>query len=206
VVVRPKVTASGLQYDPKSVEFFPCIWFSPGTTETPHENAQRFSNLDTVGEVDSVVAALSREFPFIEGLSIDYHAGVPMVFASMKGNSRKMPVPLVSDGVNRLLGICLGIANTRGGTILIDQLEDGFHHKLLPSIWNSIYSLATVYNVQIFVSTHSEECLRAMRPVLEANEKDFSLLRCSRIDHGCTIDVLPGSYLETALEQDFEVR
>jgi AAA15 family ATPase/GTPase len=206
VITRPKITGSGLQYDPKNIEVFPCIWFSPGTAETPQENAQRFSHLDTVGDIDGVVNILSNEFPFIDGLSIDFHAGIPMVFASIKGESRKMPVPLISDGVNRLMGICLGIANTRGGTILIDQLEDGFHHKLLPSIWKSIYSLAAIYNVQLFVSTHSAECLNAMRPVLKDNEKDFCLLRCTRMDHGCSIDVLPGSYLETALEQDFEVR
>jgi AAA domain, putative AbiEii toxin, Type IV TA system len=206
IVIRPKITASGLQFDAKSMEFFPCIWFAPGVGETPQENAQRFSNLDTVGQIDTIVSVLHKEFPFIEDLSIGFHAGVPMVFASTSGNSRKMPVPLISDGVNRLLGICLGIANTKGGTILIDQLEDGFHHKLLPSIWNSIYKLAVVHNVQLFVSTHSAECLSAMRPVLKGNEEDFSLLRCSRMERGCTIDVLPGTYLETALEQDFEVR
>ena len=117
-----------------------------------------------------------------------------------------MPIPLLSDGVNRLLGICLGIANTRGGTILVDQLEDGFHHKLLPSIWNSIYSLASHFNVQIFASTHSAECLRAMIPTLKGHEEDFSLLRAARVENGCTIDSFPGNYLETALEEDFEVR
>jgi len=206
VVVRPKVTNSGLQYDPKNIEIFPCIWFSPGASETPLDNAQRFSNLDKVGDADAVVKILSEEFPFIEGLSVDFHAGVAMMFASIKGSLRKMPVPLISDGVNRLLGICLGIANNRRGVILIDQLEDGFHHSLLPSIWKSIYSLAITYNVQLFVSTHSEECLNAMRPILKGNENDFSLLRCSRMERGCTIDVLSGDYLETALEQDFEVR
>jgi hypothetical protein len=80
IVVRPKVTTSGLQYDPKSVEFFPCIWFSPGAAETPDENARRFSNLDTVGESNSVLEVLSHEFSFIDGLSIEYHAGIPMVF------------------------------------------------------------------------------------------------------------------------------
>lgn len=206
VISEPKLTNSGLQYDTKSIEFFPCIWFSPGSGETPEDNAKRFSTLDKIGTVQHVIDVISREFNYIDSLSVGYHAGTPMVFASIKGNSRKMPIPLVSDGVNRLLGICLGIANTKSGMILIDQVEDGFHHSLLPSIWKSIYSLASYYDVQIFASTHSAECLRAMAPTLKEHEDDFSLLRASKIENGCTIDSLPGKYLETALEQNFEVR
>jgi hypothetical protein len=206
VISKPKFSDKGLQYDTSSVEIFPCIWFTPGAGETPEDNARRFSSLDKVDGIKDVLDILSHEFDFIKGLSIEYHAGIPMVFASVRDSARKMPVPLLSDGVNRLMGICLGIANTKNGTILIDQLEDGFHHKLLPSIWNSIYSLAKQFNVQLFVSTHSEECLKAMKPTLIGHEEDFSLLRASRVEKGCTIDSLPGQYLETALEQDFEVR
>jgi AAA15 family ATPase/GTPase len=205
IVAKPRFLPTGMQVNAQ-VDFFPCVWFTPGVGETPDENAKRFSELDKRGEAGPVLKVLTKEFPFIKGLSIDYHAGIPMVFAAVEGKPRKLPVPLVSDGVNRLMGICLGIANYRGGTVLIDQIEDGFHHKLLPSIWNSIYSLAADSNVQMFISTHSAECISAIRGVLEEHETDFSLLRCSRSADGCDIKVLDGKYLETALEQDFEVR
>jgi hypothetical protein len=123
IVSTPKITSSGLQYDSSRIDFFPCIWFTPGAHETTDDNAKRFSELDKKGEIAAVLRVLNHEFPYIESLSIDYHAGVPMVFAGLKGKQRKLPIPLVSDGVNRLLGICLGLANFKGGTILIDQLE-----------------------------------------------------------------------------------
>lgn len=206
IVSTPKITNSGLQYDSSRVDFFPCIWFTPGAQETVEDNAKRFSELDKRGERELIASVLRREFPYIIDLSIDYHAGLPMVFADIKGKSKKMPIPLVSDGVNKLLAICLGLANYKGGTVLIDQLEDGFHHKILPSIWKSLYILAKEFGVQLFVSTHSEECIRAMQSVLIGNESDFCLLRASRREKWCVIDSLPGSYLENALEQDFEVR
>jgi predicted ATPase len=190
------------------VDFFPCVWFTPGLGETPDENAKRFSNLDKKGELQPVSDAISKEFPFVRGLSIDYHAGIPMVFAELEGRTRKLPIPLVSDGVNRLLSLCLGLANFSGGTVLIDQIEDGFHDKLLPSIWNSIYTLADKFNVQVFLSSHSAECIRAMTDVVKQHPGDFALLRATRRarEFGCDINVLDGSYLESALEQEFEVR
>lgn len=205
IIARPKFLPTGMQVDVQS-DFFPCVWFTPGLGETPDENAKRFSDLDKTGQLKPVSDAISKEFPYIQGLSIDYHAGIPMVFAELKEKTRKIPVPLISDGVNRLMGICLGIAYYSGGTVLIDQLEDGFHHKLLPSIWNSIYALADKYNVQLFVSTHSAECIDAMMGVVKDHQEDFALLRATRIESGCNIDVLSGHYLESALEQRFEVR
>lgn len=205
IIAKPRFLPTGMQVDAQ-VDFFPCVWFTPGIGETPDENAKRFSELDKRRGLGPVLKALTKEFDFIKGLSIDYHAGIPMVFAEIEGKPKKLPVPLVSDGVNRLMGICLGIAHYDGGTVLIDQIEDSFHHRLLPSIWNSIYSLAAEYNVQLFISTHSAECISAMQGVLREHEIDFSLLRCSQNVNGCQIKVLGGKYLETALEQDFEVR
>jgi hypothetical protein len=206
ITAKPRFLATGMQIETASVDLFPCVWFTPGVLETPDENAKRFSELDKKGELAPILEALAKEFPFIEGLSLDYHAGYPMVFAKLAGQNRKLPVPLVSDGVNRLLGICLGLAIFRGGIVLIDQIEDGFHHKLLPSIWKSIYSLAKKFNVQLFVSSHSRECIGAMMGILRDHESDFTLLRATRKDLGSTITVLDGKYLEAALEQDFEVR
>jgi hypothetical protein len=205
IVARPKFLPTGMQMNVEA-DFFPCVWFTPGVGETPDENARRFSDLDKRGELKPVLEVISKEFTFIEGLSIDYHAGIPMVFAELKGRRRKMPVPLISDGVNRLMGICLGIAYYTGGTVLIDQLEDGFHHKLLPSIWKSIFKLAADYSVQIFVSTHSAECIDAMKVVVKEHRNDFALLHAIRAESGCYVDVLDGDYLEAALEQGFEVR
>jgi hypothetical protein len=205
VIAKPKFVSTGMQVDTLA-DYFPCVWFTPGVAETPDENAKRYSHLDKRGELGPVKKAICKEFPFIQEISIDYHAGIPMLFAKVEGKSRKMPVPLISDGVNRLVGICLGLANFSGGTVLIDQLEDGFHHKLLPSIWKSIYTLADEFGVQVFVSSHSAECIEAMMEVVKEHPEDFALLRAIRKEPGCTIDFLDGKYLESALEQRFEVR
>ena len=206
VLSKPKFTSTGLQVEMTAATYFPSLWFSPGTGETPEENAKRFSDLDKRGVLGPVLGAIKKEFPIIENLSIQYQAGMPILFATIKGSSRKVPVPLISDGVNRLVGICLGIGYFKGGTVLIDELEDGFHHTILPSIWRSIYDLSKEYDVQLFVSTHSKECMDALLPTVKDNEADFRLLRAHRKDKECQIQSLDGTYLQSALEQEFEVR
>ena len=217
VLAQPKITNTGLQMgiqgegkaEGKEVIFFPAIWFTPTGADTPDENAKRFAELDKRGDIGKIKAAITKEFSFIKDLSILYQAGLPMVFAEVEGEgrSRKMPVGLISDGINRLLGICLGIGYYRNGMVLIDQIEDGFHYKILPALWESIYSLAEDFNVQLFISTHSGECMEAMLPIVKQHAQDICLLRATRTEKvGCTIDALSGEYLETALEQEFEVR
>jgi AAA15 family ATPase/GTPase len=213
VLLHPRITNTGLQMtplsEPKETLFFPAIWFTPTGADNPDENAKRFAELDKRGDIGKVKAALTKEFPFIKDFFILYQAGIAMVFADVEGEgrARKLPVGLISDGINRLLGICLGIGYYKDGMVLIDQIEDGLHHNILPALWESIFTLAEDFNVQLFVSTHSAECLEALLPMVEKHSKDICLLRAARTAKlGCTIDALSGEYLKAALEQEIEVR
>jgi AAA15 family ATPase/GTPase len=213
VIARPTITTTGVQVGIKlestEVLYFPAIWFTPTGSDTPEEVAKRFAEIVKRGHISKIKDVITKEFPFIKDLTLLYQAGIPMVFADVEGTgrSKEMPVGLISDGINRLLGICLGIGYFSGGMVLIDQIEDGIHHKVLRSIWGSLYSLAKEFNVQLFISTHSSECIEAMLPTLKGNEADFCLLRAYRTKtDGCTIDSLTGDYLESALEQEIEVR
>jgi hypothetical protein len=214
VLIQPKVTSTGLQMgtkaEGKETIFFPAIWFTPTGADNPDENAKRFAELDRRGDIGKIKEAMTKEFSFIKDLSISYQGGIPMVFADVQGGegrSRKMPFGLISDGVNRLLGICLGIGYYKSGMVLIDQIEDGFHHKILPALWESIFNLANEFNVQLFISTHSRECLEALLPMAQQHAKDICLLRAARTEKaGCTVDSLSGEYLQAALEQEIEVR
>lgn len=208
IVTKPQFTSTGLRMEVSESEYFPAIWYTPGGSETPDENAKRFSELDKAGDgkLNLVKEAIFKQFPFIKGLSIQYQAGFPMVFAEIDAKQRKMPVALISDGINRFIGICLSLGYFAGGTVLVDQFEDGFYYDLLPSIWNSVYELAAKFEVQLFISTHSRECIDALLPTMRDHENDFRLLRTFRSETGCAIKSLSGQYLESALEQEFEVR
>lgn len=49
----------------------------------------------------------------------------------------------------------------QNGVVLIDEIENGLHHSVLAKVWEGIFQWAIKYNVQVFASTHSIECIHA---------------------------------------------
>jgi hypothetical protein len=206
IVIKPTVTPTGLDIHDAPVDFFPMIWFNPGAADAPDLTAKRYSELSKRKQAQPIVEAIRGEYDFVEDLSIEFHSGLPMLFATIKGKPQKVPIGLVSDGIQRLITILLGIAYYKNGAVLIDQLEDGFYFDHFPSIWKVIYSFSVRYSTQLFISTHSDECLNAVRDTLEANSGDFALLRAERNDKTCTIGRFSGDSLLSAIQQKVEFR
>jgi len=184
----------------------PIEYLGPHTENYPTSLASRFSDLSKEGESAPILEALRSEFSFLRELSIELDAGSASVFASIEGSKRKLPAALISDGFNKLLGILLSIASASKGTLLIDQIEDGFYFKKMASIWKVVHKFAKANGTQIFATTHSQECLDALLPVLEANEEDFALVRASRLNNVPTLRVIDGKGFSSALSQEFELR
>lgn len=91
------------------------------------------------------------------------------------------PLPLRSmgDGVNRILTIILALVNADNGYLLIDEFENGLHHTVQEKLWNIIFKLAQSLNVQVFVTTHSEDCILGFENILNnpENQLDGKLIR-----------------------------
>lgn len=206
ISVIPKITAKGIEIEGASVEHFPAVMFGPHIGDSAEEVGKRFSELSKDGRIDSVVDALKFEHPFIESLSIEYSVSSPVVFASFKGNRRKLPIALVSDGVNKLLSILLSIANFPKSSILLDEIENGFYYDRMASICKTIYRSAKENECQIFATTHSSEFLKALQESIQGNEADFALLHAQRENGSCSMRTIKGKFLEASLEQGIEIR
>ncbi len=49
-----------------------------------------------------------------------------------------LPIPMVGEGMNRLLSIAVAIANTEHGVVLIDEIENGLHYSVMTKVWAAI--------------------------------------------------------------------
>lgn len=206
VHVTPRIKDKALILEGGPHEYFPISFSGPHIPDTPQDNAIRFSELSKDGKIQPVIDALREEFPFLRTLSIEINSGAPTVFAEVQGQSHKLPVGLISDGVNKLLSLLITIRSNPNGIVLIDQIEDGFYFKKMLSTWKVIHKFAKENGTQIFATTHSQECLTALLPVLEANEQDFALLRASRSDDSIRFSVSNGRRFASALSEEFELR
>jgi hypothetical protein len=184
------------------VEFFPSMM-----ANNPQQTAQWFSQLSVQKREKGIVDAVREEFePALENLSVLALNNVPAVYANIRYLKERLPLSLLSAGINKFVGLLSAVLIRGGGVVLIDEIENGIFYQRLPSLWKYVLKFATENNVQIFASTHSLECVRALGSAMQGHEEDFTLLRSERTNGSSTISLVQGKFLEAAIEQGVEIR
>jgi AAA15 family ATPase/GTPase len=184
-----------------SASFFPSAFKA-----NPEESARRFSGLSKKKKQSRIIESLQQIYPFIKDLSLEINAGVSMIYADVDGMPEKMPVQIISEGVYKLMNIFLAMIDHPGGFVIVDEIENGFYYETLPEIWKLLLHFARSFRTQIFVSSHSLECLRAASEAAKGNEGEFGLLRTVKENGRCYIKQFTGQRFVNAIEEDFELR
>lgn len=65
------------------------------------------------------------------------------------------------EGLQRVFEIALLMGYSKNGIICIDELDSALHKSLLISFTEFIQAFAKDFNVQVFLTTHSKECIDA---------------------------------------------
>jgi predicted ATPase len=139
-------------------------------------------------------------------MSVENSDGSWEVFVKVADLEERIPMALYSSGASRLVAIVLAITASKRGVVLIDELENGFYYKTLPEIWRVIQSIAASYNAQVFVSTHSNECLNAIGPLAHEHAGDFCLMNIEAAEDGSRVTLSTGDVMAAAIQSGFEVR
>lgn len=204
---RASLDADGeLKYERANVRSLrPGVFF--GTrTRFPQEDAARFSRLEREGRDNEVVNIMKVIDPRLKRLSVLFTGGLPLIHADI-GTSELIPIPSMGEGMVRILAIILGIISYEGGIILVDEIENGIHYSVLQSIWSAIAETAQKYQVQVFATTHSWECVQAAhRSFSERSQYDFRLHRLERSDDSIKVITFDKETIETSIEMNFEMR
>lgn len=130
----------------------------------------------------------------------------------LKGMPRPVPLNSLGDGMLRVLQISLKLFGAKGGFFLIDEFENGLHYSIQEKVWELLFEMADRYNIQIFATTHSWDCIESFTKVAVARtETDGVLFRLGRSvrtsDHGKIIaTVFDEAALQNITQTDMEVR
>jgi predicted ATPase len=65
------------------------------------------------------------------------------------------------EGVQRIFQIGLLFAYAQDGIVLIDEFENAIHYSLLRPFTRLVQQLAVEFNAQVFLTSHSKECVDA---------------------------------------------
>lgn len=138
--------------------------------------------------------------------NIDSSKRIPVV--KIKNIPDVLPLKSMGDVINRILEIILALVNADNGFLLIDEIENGLHYSVQEKLWKIIFDLATKLNIQVFVTTHSNDCINAFEKVMNENHytKDGKLIRLDKINNKIKQVEFDASELQIASEQNIELR
>lgn len=204
--VTPRLGPSGIQMGTTNEDLPDFFLFAAHSPSSAGENATRFSQLSRRGEHRHFVEAISKEYDWLEDISIEVSGGAPALYATIKGTKEKRPLASVSSGINRIVGIILGLATARRSVVVVDEIENGIYYKHHAAIWSGLLNFMRRSEAQLFVSTHSEECLQALIEVIRDDPSDVALWRIERTDSGPVIRHFSGATFVAGIDTGGEVR
>jgi AAA15 family ATPase/GTPase len=139
---------------------------------------QRIEKLLVNKQMDGVIAALQEIDPKI----IDIRMGATGIIYVDIGLEKLLPINIMGDGIRRIFSILAAVSDMQGGILLIDEIENGLHYSTLKTLWKSLLKALEVYHVQLFATTHSNECISALASSHDKIDKKFDNIRLYRIE------------------------
>ena len=147
--------------------------------------------------------ALRTVEPRLVSIEDSSASGSPMIWADI-GLPELVPISAMGEGMTRIARIVLAMSSVRGGVVLVDEIETGIHHSVMKQLWEVVAKAANVFEVQVFATTHSFECLTAAQ---EALADEWRFHRLERTEDGSDRCVtLNPEHVETVVKHNLEVR
>jgi len=143
-------------------------------------NGKLFDDITLTEKEQFIIDALRIIEPSTERIAfVEESPGERTAVIKLSNSKGVLPLRSMGDGMNRIMTIILGLANSDNGYFLIDEFENGLHYTVQEHLWNIIFKLSQKLNVQIFITTHSEDCIRGFEKILNSagNLPDGKLIR-----------------------------
>ena len=64
-----------------------------------------------------------------------------------------------------MLAMAIAITQCKGGVLLVDEIDTGLHYTVMSRMWKLIFSAAKEFDVQVFATTHSYDCVYSLAQI-----------------------------------------
>lgn len=116
-----------------------------------------------------------------QGFSLPTRGGF---FLRLLGDEKRIPIGSFGDGIWRMLAIAVALVRAKDNLLLIDEIDTGLHYSVMADMWRLINDAAKLFNVQVFATTHSYDCVHSLATICREVEDDESKITIQRIEHG----------------------
>jgi ABC-type lipoprotein export system ATPase subunit len=155
---------------------------------------------------EALIALLKAVDPRIRKIRIDPDPKGNQIIVDT-GLSELLPLTQLGQGVQRLVAIFSEVIGDSPKAVLIDEIENGVHHAVQETVWSGLATMAEQLDVQVFATTHSDECLRAAhRAFTKRGAYDFGVIQLFRMETGPQGRVLERDLIEAAMDGEIDLR
>lgn len=172
-------------------------------------NEKLFDRIVLTDREPYVIEALKIIEPRVEQLAfVEKYSRERVAVVKLADSKDVLPLRSMGDGINRILSLILALVNCENGFLLIDEFENGLHHQIQEQLWKIIFRLAKALNVQVFCTTHSDDCISGFQAVLntDINQIKGKLIRLDDVDGVIKPVSFSPEELKIVDEQSIEVR
>ncbi len=164
----------------------------------------------TPGE-DEVIRVLQIIEPTVERIAFlarrTNHSKRGGIVLKLKDTSERVPLGSFGDGMRRLLAIAFAVVRSAGGVVLIDEIDTGLHFSVMSEMWRALLLTAQRLKVQIFATTHSQDCLDGLAGLYDKEPELASKIVLHRVKSGVrTTTAYTADEIEYASRRHIEVR
>ena len=167
------------------------------------EDAIRLGILRRQKQGDLILKALQVVEPKLQSIEDNSSSGIPLIWGDI-GLPELVPLSVMGEGMTQITRLVLAIASVPDGVVLVDEVEIGMHHSVLPEVWRVIDETARQFRTQIFATTHSFECVVAAHESLSKDR--FRLHRLEIADQINRCVTYEPHVINAAIRHNLEVR
>jgi len=185
------------------------VVFLPSRGLDREEMGRLWDTIALTEDEETVVSALRSISPSIEKIVLVQNPNARTsrtLMVKLEEFSDPVPFKSLGEGVEHLLSIALALIKARNGVILIDEVENGIHYSVQPVLWEMIFRQSSRWEIQVFATTHSWDCVEGFQDATKQTGGAGSLFRLER--KGADIRAVrfaPGE-IEIARRESIEVR
>lgn len=128
------------------------------------------------------------------------------------GESQRLPINMMGDGLRKLLFIIVSIYQCRNGLLLVDEIDNGLHFTAMEVLWKAVLKASADNNVQLVATTHNIDSLKGLAKVLKQPEyseygSDVCEFKLIKKDDASVVAVkYDYDSFEYAVNQELEIR
>lgn len=149
-------------------------------TSLDFDNTNLWKKIDLSPRKKDVIEILNVIEKKIVDVGLDVETKKPRVL--LRGEEYPLPLKNLGEGTNRIFTIALALVNAKNNILLIDEVDLGLHHSVQKRLWEIIFKFSKELNVQVFATTHSQDCVTAFAEVwdIEQNKNEGNYIRLQR--------------------------